>query len=129
MITELRIRNFKCLADTGRLAVRPLTFLVGPNSSGKTSILQSLLLLRQTVESRDLRNPLSINGPYVQLGSYEGEQQYLELLEDYQELNATYNELKAKNDRLLTFPDINGDGRIDMVDVGTVARHFQEHYP
>lgn len=70
MITALRIRNFKCLADTGRLSIRPLTFLVGPNSSGKSSIVQSLLLLRQTVESRDLKNPLSINGPYVQLGSY-----------------------------------------------------------
>lgn len=70
MITALRIRNFKSLADTGTLAVRPLTFLVGPNSAGKTSIVQSLLLLRQTVESRDLKNPLSINGPYVQLGSY-----------------------------------------------------------
>ena len=70
MITSLRIRNFKCLADTGRLSIKPLTFLVGPNSSGKTSIIQSLLLLRQTVESRDLKNPLSINGQYVQLGSY-----------------------------------------------------------
>ncbi len=70
MITALRICNFKSLADTKKLAIRPLTFLVGPNSSGKTSIIQSLLLLRQTVESRDLKNPLSINGPYVQLGSY-----------------------------------------------------------
>jgi len=70
VITSLRIRNFKCLADTGRLSIKPLTFLVGPNSSGKTSIIQSLLLLRQTVESRDLKNPLSINGQYVQLGSY-----------------------------------------------------------
>ncbi len=70
MITSLSIKNFKSLADTGTLSIRPLTFLVGPNSSGKTSIIQSLLLLRQTVESRDLKNPLSINGPYVQLGSY-----------------------------------------------------------
>ena len=70
MINGLRIRNFKSLADTGKLSIKPLTFLVGPNSSGKTSIIQSLLLLRQTVESRDLKNPLSINGPYVQLGSY-----------------------------------------------------------
>jgi len=70
MITSLSIKNFKSLADTKALAIRPLTFLVGPNSSGKTSIMQVLLLLRQTVESRDLKNPLSINGPYVQLGSY-----------------------------------------------------------
>ncbi len=70
MINALRIRNFKSLADTGDLRIKPLTFLVGPNSSGKTSIIQSLLLLKQTVESRDLKNPLSINGPYVQLGSY-----------------------------------------------------------
>src|SRR3989442_126731 len=70
MISALRIRSFKCLADTGQLAIRPLTFLVGPNSAGKSSISQSLLLLRQTVASRDLKNPLNINGPYVQLGSY-----------------------------------------------------------
>ncbi len=70
MISALQIRNFKCWADTNKLQMRPLTFLVGPNSSGKSSIIQSLLLLRQTVESRDQKNPLSINGPYVQLGSY-----------------------------------------------------------
>jgi predicted ATPase len=70
VINALQIRNFKSLADTGKLPIKPLTFLVGPNSSGKTSIIQTLLLLRQTVESRDLKNPLSINGPYVQLGSY-----------------------------------------------------------
>jgi hypothetical protein len=70
MISTLSIRNFKSLADTGLLTLRPITFLVGPNSSGKSSIIQSLLLLRQTVQSRDLKNPLNINGPYVQLGSY-----------------------------------------------------------
>ena len=42
----------------GSPPIKPLTFLVGLNSSGKTSIIQSLLLLRQTVKSRDLKNPL-----------------------------------------------------------------------
>ena len=70
MISSLAIHNFKSLADTGLLPLRPLTFLVGPNSSGKSSIIQSLLLLKQTVDSRDRKNALSINGPYVQLGSY-----------------------------------------------------------
>lgn len=33
-------------------------------------MLQSLLLLRQTVDNRDIKNPLSINGPYLQAGSF-----------------------------------------------------------
>jgi len=71
VITKLRIKNFKSFQDTGELNLRPLTFLMGPNSSGKTSLLQVLLMLRQTVDSRDLRNPLEINGSYVDLGSYQ----------------------------------------------------------
>ena len=50
MITELRAQNFKSWQDTGRLQFAPLTGLFGANSSGKTSILQILLLLKQTAE-------------------------------------------------------------------------------
>ena len=50
MITELRAQNFKSWQDTDRLQFAPLTGLFGANSSGKTSILQVLLLLKQTVE-------------------------------------------------------------------------------
>jgi hypothetical protein len=71
MLRQLRIQNFKSLPDTGTLEIRPLTFLVGPNSSGKSSVLQVLLMLKQTVESRDEGNPLRTNGPYVQLGRYQ----------------------------------------------------------
>ena len=53
MITELRARNFKSWQDTGLLQFAPLTGLFGANSSGKTSILQVLLMLMQTVESPD----------------------------------------------------------------------------
>ena len=50
MITELRAQNFKSWQDTGTLQFAPLTGFFGANSSGKSSILQVLLLLKQTVE-------------------------------------------------------------------------------
>ena len=70
MISRLRVRNFRCLADTGELEIRPLTFLVGPNSSGKSSLLQILTMLRQTVVSAEISNPLVANGPLVEAGAY-----------------------------------------------------------
>ena len=53
MLTELRIQNFKSWADTGPMRFAPITGLFGANSSGKTSLLQFLLMLKQTVESTD----------------------------------------------------------------------------
>ena len=50
MITELSTRNFKSWQDTGNLQIAPLTGFFGANSSGKTSLLQTLLTLKQTVE-------------------------------------------------------------------------------
>lgn len=70
MLTRLRIKNLKCLQDTGDLDIRPLTFLVGPNSSGKSTLLQMLLMLRQTVDSTDWGNPLTANGGWVEMGAY-----------------------------------------------------------
>ena len=70
MLRKLRIQNFKCLEDTGELAIRPLTFLVGPNSSGKSSVLQALLLLRQTADSSDMASPLVTSGKWVEVGAY-----------------------------------------------------------
>ncbi len=50
MITELSAQNFKSWKDTGELQFAPLTGFFGANSSGKTSILQVLLMLKQTAE-------------------------------------------------------------------------------
>lgn len=60
MITELRAQNFKSWKDTGALQFAPLTGFFGANSSGKTSILQVLLMLVQTMEfpSPDGNEPL-----------------------------------------------------------------------
>jgi predicted ATPase len=53
MITQIRAENFKSWKDTGELQLAPLTGLFGTNSSGKSSILQILLMLKQTAESSD----------------------------------------------------------------------------
>ena len=53
MLKSLRLKNFKCWRDTGEIEFGSITGFFGTNSSGKTSILQSLLLLKQTSKSTD----------------------------------------------------------------------------
>lgn len=73
MIQRLRAQNFKSWRDTGNLRLAPLTGLFGTNSSGKTSILQLLLMLKQTVESPDRQMVLNTGGDEkfpVDLGTF-----------------------------------------------------------
>lgn len=53
MLTQLRIQNFKSWEDTGRVRLAPITVFFGANSSGKSSLGQLLLVLKQTSESAD----------------------------------------------------------------------------
>jgi AAA15 family ATPase/GTPase len=64
-ITAIAVSGFKSLRDETRIAIRPLTVLAGANSSGKSSIMQPLLLLKQTLESPYDAGPLKLNGPNV----------------------------------------------------------------
>ena len=45
----IRLKNYKCFEDTGNLELKPLTFLVGSNSSGKSSFLEFFPLLQQSM--------------------------------------------------------------------------------
>lgn len=62
MLSRLRLRNFKSWEDTGDLALRPITAFFGANSSGKTSLLQAPLLLKQTAASPDLAEVFHFSG-------------------------------------------------------------------
>jgi predicted ATPase len=62
MFTKLHLRNFKAWKDTGDIELKPITVLLGTNSSGKSSLLQSLLLLKQTVQSPDRSIHLNLGG-------------------------------------------------------------------
>lgn len=48
----IRLKNYRCFDDTGRIELKPLTFLVGANSSGKSSFLKLFPLLKQSIGIR-----------------------------------------------------------------------------
>ena len=71
MIKSLRLKNFKAFQDTGEIPIRPITLIFGPNSAGKSSILQAMLMMKQTLE--DAKSPetaLLPTGSFVDLGRY-----------------------------------------------------------
>ncbi|KXK41523.1 AAA family ATPase, partial [Nitrosomonas europaea] len=65
MFTSLRLTHFKAWQDTGMIALKPVTVLLGTNSSGKSSLIQSLLLLKQTVQSPDRSIHLNLGGDEI----------------------------------------------------------------
>lgn len=68
MLDEIRLGNFKVFREQA-IPLRPLTMLSGINGMGKSSVIQSALLLRQSYEQRLLPGTgLSLNGEYVELG-------------------------------------------------------------
>ena len=67
MLQTLRIRNFKLHEDT-KIEFGGLTILTGMNGMGKSTILQSLLLLRQSFLSHRLKKGLNLRGDLVDLG-------------------------------------------------------------
>jgi predicted ATPase len=71
VIRRLRIRNFKAFRDQ-QLEFAPLTLLAGLNGSGKSSILQSLLLLRQSYNQGLLHEGrLALDGDLLRLGTFQ----------------------------------------------------------
>jgi hypothetical protein len=68
-ITEIQVAGFKSISKEQRIEIRPLTILAGPNSSGKSSIMQPVLLLKQTSESPYDPGPLLLHGPNVKFTS------------------------------------------------------------
>jgi AAA domain, putative AbiEii toxin, Type IV TA system/AAA ATPase domain/Protein of unknown function (DUF3696) len=64
-ITRIAVEGFKSIAKRQEIEIAPLTILAGANSSGKSSIMQPLLMLKQTLEATYDPGPLKIDGPNV----------------------------------------------------------------
>lgn len=62
-ISGITVRGFKSICTKQHLDIKPLTILAGANSSGKSSMLQPLLLLKQTLDAPSDPGALLLDGP------------------------------------------------------------------
>lgn len=69
LLEAFGVKNLRCLADTDFVPIRPLTVLVGRNSSGKSTFLRAFPLLRQSVETPRDSPILWYHDRYVDFGS------------------------------------------------------------
>ncbi|MCZ7638850.1 MAG: AAA family ATPase [Verrucomicrobia bacterium] len=71
MLTGLTIGNFKAFGEPQHIPIRPLTLIFGANSSGKSSIVHSLMLVKHAVETGewDVRKPSGAEST-VDLGGF-----------------------------------------------------------
>ncbi len=67
MLKFMHLGNFRAF-DKVDIEFAPLTILVGANSTGKSSILHALVLLKQSLRGGDYRVPLTFGGPLINLG-------------------------------------------------------------
>lgn len=75
MLKSISLKNYKCFEklkvdNKDELEVAPLTILCGINSSGKSSIINSLLLQKQSYEDSSISNSMKLNGDYVKSGRF-----------------------------------------------------------
>ena len=68
MIARIDLYHFKCFSVL-KLPLSPLTLLSGTNASGKSSVLQALALLHQTIREHEWSTRLMLNGLAVRLGT------------------------------------------------------------
>lgn len=67
---EIRIEGLRSLKDSTYIPIKPLTILLGENSSGKSTFLRTFPLLRQSVES-STRGPILWYGSFVDFGTFD----------------------------------------------------------
>jgi predicted ATPase len=71
MLRKWSLTNFKSFKGKTEIDLAPITVLAGANSSGKSTIIQSLLLLKQTLQYVPATRALGLNGPLLKLGKFD----------------------------------------------------------
>jgi len=70
-LTAIELENFKGIGSRQRIALKPVTLLFGPNSAGKSTVLQALHYLREVLERRNINPDVTIAGGLTDLGGFQ----------------------------------------------------------
>lgn len=71
MITKWKVFNFKSIREEAELDLAPLTIFAGANSSGKSTFIQSILLVAQTLAHKVGSRSVVLNGAHTSLGQFD----------------------------------------------------------
>ena len=71
MLTEIRLKNFKCFREETPFPLSKINLLTGINGRGKSTLLQSILLMKQSVEHDEYTDKIILNGNCVELGDFK----------------------------------------------------------
>lgn len=128
MLTRIQLSNFKCF-DQLDLDLSSLNLLCGLNSSGKSTVIQALMLLHQSHRSGELLNgSLQLRGELIDLGTagdvlsrhWEGKRTELYVTCDYRDIPHTWGALleigKSPEDREVQLTEGLGDYGVDDLD-------------
>lgn len=71
VLKSIEIENFKSYTEKQCIHFSDLSVLLGANSSGKSTALQALLIMKQTIECNSPDEELLLSGKYVALGDFD----------------------------------------------------------
>lgn len=134
MFTRLRLTNFKAWKDSGDVALKPVTMLLGTNSSGKSTLVQSLLLLKQTVQAPDRTMHLNLGGDGIHDLFHFGrfDDVLCQAAEGVRQFSIGFDFHRAAGERVRTGQfkatygqTAAGSVAIQTLDLHTAGRHFQ----
>ena len=70
MFNEIKLRNFKCFKKWATIPLKSMNLFTGINGRGKSTVLQTLLLMQQSCEFSKATNRLIFNGSSIELGNF-----------------------------------------------------------
>src|SRR4028119_114237 len=70
MLTKIELKNFKCFKYKIQFPLTQINLLTGINGRGKSTLLQALLLMRQSIEHSEVTTQILLNGSCVRLGNF-----------------------------------------------------------
>lgn len=134
MIKDIQIENFKCFQNSKKFEFSKLNLLTGINGRGKSSLLQSILLLSQSSSKLDFEDKLKLNGRHIDLGNFDDiknsetthdDKIFIEL--NFEELKASFYFSENENDNMSAL--IEGEIKLsdspEMKDISQFSEKFE----